>query len=74
MTTPRTRRQRADAQRNYARLIAAADDAFTRDGIGASLEKIAKTAGVAIGTVYSHFPTREDLLAHLIAERMTRLT
>ncbi|HTU05766.1 MAG TPA: helix-turn-helix domain-containing protein [Trebonia sp.] len=54
--------------------MAAADDAFARDGIGASLEKIAKTAGVAIGTVYSHFPTREDLLAHLIAERMTRLT
>ena len=74
MTTPSTRRQRADAQRNYQRLIAAADDAFTRDGIGASLEKIAKAAGVAIGTVYSHFPTREDLVAHLIAERMTRLT
>ncbi|OBA76186.1 hypothetical protein A5641_22865 [Mycobacterium sp. 1554424.7] len=54
--------------------MAAADDAFARDGIGASLEKIAKTAGVAIGTVYSHFPTREDLLAHLIAERMNRLT
>jgi AcrR family transcriptional regulator len=52
----------------------AADDAFTRDGISASLEKIAKTAGVAIGTVYSHFPTREDLVAHLIAERMIRLT
>ncbi|HTZ14172.1 MAG TPA: helix-turn-helix domain-containing protein [Mycobacterium sp.] len=74
MTTPPARRQRADAQRNYERLMAAADDAFARDGIGASLEKIAKTAGVAIGTVYSHFPTREDLLAHLIAERMTRLT
>lgn len=54
--------------------MAAADDAFTRDGVNASLEKIAKSAGVAIGTVYSHFPTREDLLAHLIAERMTRLT
>jgi AcrR family transcriptional regulator len=73
LTTASNRRQRADAQRNYQRLIAAADDAFARDGISASLEKIAKTAGVAIGTVYSHFPTREDLLAHLIAERMTRL-
>lgn len=74
MTAPATRRQRADAQRNYQRLLAAADDAFARDGIGASLEKIAKTAGVAIGTVYSHFPTREDLVAHLIAQRMTALT
>jgi AcrR family transcriptional regulator len=74
LTTGSVRRPRADAQRNYQRLLAVADDAFTRDGVGASLEKIAKTAGVAIGTVYSHFPTREDLLAHLIAERMTRLT
>jgi AcrR family transcriptional regulator len=73
LTTPPARRQRADAQRNYERLLAAADDAFSRDGVGASLEKIAKAAGVAIGTVYSHFPTRDDLLAHLIAERMTRL-
>jgi len=73
LTMPSARRQRADAQRNYERLMTAADDAFSRDGVGASLEKIAKAAGVAIGTVYSHFPTREDLLAHLIAERMTRL-
>lgn len=74
MTTPRTRRQRADAQRNYARLIAAADDAFSSDGVGASLERIAKAAGVAVGTLYSHFATRDDLLAHLIADRMNRLT
>jgi AcrR family transcriptional regulator len=73
LTTPHPRRQRSDAQRNYARLIAAADEAFTRDGVGASLEKIAKSAGVAVGTLYSHFPTRDDLLAHLIAERMNRL-
>ena len=53
--------------------MAAADEAFTRNGVGASLEKIAKAAGVAIGTVYSHFPTREDLLAHLIADRMSQL-
>jgi AcrR family transcriptional regulator len=73
LTTRPTRPQRADAQRNYQRLLAAADDAFSSDGVGASLEKIAKAAGVAIGTVYSHFPTREDLLAHLIADRMNRL-
>jgi AcrR family transcriptional regulator len=74
LTTPQPRRQRSDAQRNYALLIAAADEAFTRDGVGASLEKIAKAAGVAVGTLYSHFPTRDDLLAHLIADRMNRLT
>ncbi|MEZ0365000.1 TetR/AcrR family transcriptional regulator [Mycobacterium sp. pUA109] len=37
------------------------------------MEKIAKAAGVAVGTVYSHFRTREDLVAHLIADRVTRL-
>jgi AcrR family transcriptional regulator len=74
LTTPPTRRQRADAQRNYERLIAAADDAFSSDGVRASLESIAKAAGVAIGTLYSHFPTRDDLLAALIAQRMNRLT
>src|SRR4051794_12415007 len=73
MTMPPARRQRVDAQRNYERLIVAADEAFSRDGVGASLERIAKAAGVAVGTVYSHFPTREDLLAHLIADRMNRL-
>lgn len=74
MTTPPTRRQRADAQRNYERLIVAADDAFSSDGVGASLESIAKAAGVAVGTLYSHFPTRNDLLAALFAQRMNRLT
>jgi AcrR family transcriptional regulator len=56
------RPKRADALRNYEKLIAAARDAFARDGSAASLEDIARRAGVGIGTLYRHFPTRQDLL------------
>src|SRR5258708_40077382 len=54
--------QRADARRNRERLLEVAAEAFTRDGINASLEDIAREAGVGIGTLYRHFPTREHLV------------
>jgi AcrR family transcriptional regulator len=57
---------RADAQRNYDLLVAAADSAFTEHGANASLEDIARRAGVGIGTLYRHFPTREALLAKVL--------
>ncbi|MFZ0173461.1 MAG: helix-turn-helix domain-containing protein [Acidimicrobiales bacterium] len=53
---------RADAQRNYDRLVAAAREVFTRDGGGASMEAIAKQAGVGVGTLYRHFPKRIDVV------------
>jgi AcrR family transcriptional regulator len=56
------RPKRADARRNYEKLIAAARDAFTEEGSSASLEDIARRAQVGIGTLYRHFPTRQDLL------------
>jgi AcrR family transcriptional regulator len=69
MTNPETsaplllrRPKRADARRNYEKLIAAGHDAFTEDGTAASLEDIARRAEVGIGTLYRHFPTRQDLL------------
>ncbi|MEJ2861578.1 MULTISPECIES: TetR/AcrR family transcriptional regulator [Actinomycetospora] len=68
MSTP-TRRPRADATRNRAALLAAADDAFAADGAGASLSAVAAGAGVAIGTLYKHFPTRRALVGALLAER-----
>jgi len=52
---------RADAQRNRDALLAAAAPAFAAKGADASLEEIARQAGVAIGTLYRHFPTREAL-------------
>ena len=59
---------RADARRNYDLLVAAADLAFTERGADASLEDIARRAGVGIGTLYRHFPTREALLAKVLDE------
>src|ERR1700689_1059521 len=55
--------QRADARQNRVRLIAAATQAFAEKGADAPLEDIAKRAGVGIGTLYRHFPTRLDLQA-----------
>lgn len=53
---------RADAQRNYDSLVRAARDAFRENGAQASLDDIAKRAGVGPGTLYRHFPTRDDLI------------
>lgn len=52
---------RADARRNFDALLAAAREAFARNGTEASLEDIARRAGVGIGTLYRNFPTRQDL-------------
>ena len=53
---------RADARRNYDALVAAADEIFTAHGPGASLDEIARRAGVGNATLYRHFPDRRDLL------------
>jgi AcrR family transcriptional regulator len=60
---------RKDARRNRAALLAAAGTAFAQEGLDAALEGIARSAGVAIGTLYRHFPTRMDLVAAIIAEK-----
>jgi AcrR family transcriptional regulator len=54
---------RADARQNHARLISAATAAFAEKGADAPLEDIARRAGVGIGTLYRHFPSRVDLQA-----------
>jgi AcrR family transcriptional regulator len=53
---------RADAQRNYDRIVEVARDVFREKGYDASLDEVAKRAGVGPGTLYRHFPTRENLL------------
>jgi AcrR family transcriptional regulator len=60
--TSETKTQRADARRNAARILEAAMAEFTARGSDASLEGIARAAGVGIGTLYRHFPTREALV------------
>ena len=53
---------RADARRNRDRLLSVAVRAFSQDGPDVTLDAIAKDAGVGIGTLYRHFPTRESLI------------
>jgi AcrR family transcriptional regulator len=64
---------RADAQRNRERLLEAAVRAFSQDGADVTLESIAKDAGVGIGTLYRHFPTRETLVDAAYQNELARL-
>jgi AcrR family transcriptional regulator len=74
MTTPQVRRpQRADARRNFDALLAAARDAFAAQGTEASLEDIARRAGVGIGTLYRNFPTRRDLFESVYVGEVEQL-
>jgi AcrR family transcriptional regulator len=68
-----SRPKRADARRNYDQLIAAAREAFTEDDRSASLEDIARRAGVGIGTLYRHFPTRADLIEAVYVDEVEAL-
>jgi AcrR family transcriptional regulator len=64
---------RADAQRNRERLLASAVRAFSEGGPDVTLEAIAKEAGVGIGTLYRHFPTREALIEAAYRNELGRL-
>ena len=67
------RKPRADAQRNRERILEVAKQEFTRSGANASLEEIAKKAAVGAGTLYRHFPTREELLVAVYRSEMENL-
>ncbi len=67
------RPRRADARRNYAQLLEQARIAFAEFGVDASLDEIARRAGVASGTLYRHFPTRLDLIEAVLAEQIAAL-
>jgi AcrR family transcriptional regulator len=60
-----TRPKRADARRNYEKVLSAAREAFAEGGESTALEEIARRAGVGIGTLYRHFPNRQALLEAL---------
>jgi AcrR family transcriptional regulator len=64
---------RADARRNREAVIAAAKRLFADQGLDAQMPEVAKAAKVGVGTVYRHFPTKDDLIAALVAERFERL-
>ncbi|NEA11679.1 helix-turn-helix transcriptional regulator, partial [Streptomyces sp. SID10692] len=65
--------QRADARRNYSRILAVAEAEVARHGAAASLEQVARTAGVGSATVRRHFPTRQALLEAVFQERVQAL-
>ena len=66
--TPRA--LRSDGLRNREALLAAARETFAEHGLNASLQQVARAAGVAIGTLYRHFPARDDLLVAVFADKL----
>ncbi|WP_327010443.1 TetR/AcrR family transcriptional regulator [Dactylosporangium sp. NBC_01737] len=70
---PPATRLRADARANRVRVLEAAEQVFGTTGVAASMEEIAATAGVGIGTLYRNFPTKEALLQAVHVNRLARL-
>ncbi len=71
---PAARRLRADAQRNRERILEVAQLVFRRDGADASLDDIARQAGIGPGTLYRHFPTRDALIEAVYRSEVEKLT
>ena len=69
-----TRPLRADAQRNRARILEAAEEVFAVEGIEVPVDLIAERAGVGVGTLYRHFPTKEKLCEAVLLDRLVALT
>ncbi len=67
------RKPRTDAQQNRDRILEVAKKAFTQSGVNASLDEIAKEAGVGPGTLYRHFPTREALIEAVYRSEVAKL-
>jgi AcrR family transcriptional regulator len=65
--------QRADARRNRTRILTVAIEAFAREGLGVSIQEIARRAGVSTGTVSRHFPAKDDLYAAIVLDRAESL-
>lgn len=64
---------RADARRNRTRVLEAAEEVLAERGLGAAMSAIAARAGVGVGTIYRHFPTKEALYQAIVVERLHRL-
>ncbi|MGO9933715.1 MAG: TetR/AcrR family transcriptional regulator [Steroidobacteraceae bacterium] len=70
---PPARKPRADAQRNRERILQVAKEIFTRDGAAASLDDVARQAGIGPGTLYRHFPTRDALIEAVYRSEVEKL-
>ncbi len=73
MSSTTHRPLRADARRNREKVLAAASAAFASSGLDAQVEDIARRAGLGVGTVYRHFPTKETLVSALAEAHFERL-
>jgi AcrR family transcriptional regulator len=73
LAPPPARKPRADAQRNRERILEVAKEVFTRDGAAASLDDIARQAGIGPGTLYRHFPTRDALIEAVYRSEVEKL-
>jgi AcrR family transcriptional regulator len=67
------RPQRADAKRNRERILEAAREAFASGGADTQMDEVARLAGVGVGTVYRHFPTKESLLGELVRQKLAAM-
>ena len=64
---------RADAVKNRARILQAAEEVFAANGISAPIDMVAEQAGVGVGTVYRHFPTKEALFEAIVLTGLQEL-
>ncbi|MHB1251561.1 MAG: TetR/AcrR family transcriptional regulator, partial [Acidimicrobiales bacterium] len=64
---------RADAQRNHDKILLAAEEVFALEGVTAPIDLVAERAGVGIGTLYRHFPTKESLFEAIVSTRLSSL-
>jgi AcrR family transcriptional regulator len=71
--TPPEKALRADAKRNRDKLLQVAHKVFTTEGISVSMDEIARHAGVGVGTVYRHFPTKDELFEAVMVSHKARL-
>jgi AcrR family transcriptional regulator len=67
------RPMRADAQRNHDKILAAAEEIFALDGVAVPIDIVAERAGVGVGTLYRHFPTKEALYEAIVTTRLDGL-
>ena len=65
---------RADARRNRVQILAAAEAVFAEEGVAVPIDEVARRAGVGVGTLYRHFPTKESLFEAVLVQHFERLT
>jgi AcrR family transcriptional regulator len=70
---PEKRALRADAERNRQRVLEVAEAVFAAEGLAVPIDEVAKRAGLGVGTLYRHFPTKEALFLAIVIDRMERL-